>query len=107
MPNITLTFDNPLPDNVQPGDVAWYLDVSDETEIEIGPIESIDGYTIIINANVGAKPPSDEDFVFYVKNPIAYVGQLKGYYADIKFYNNSTEFAELFSVGTEVFESSK
>ena len=32
---------------------------------------------------------------------------LKGYYADIKFTNESTEKAELFAVGSEINESSK
>jgi hypothetical protein len=45
--------------------------------------------------------------MFYVKNPIGYLGQLKGYYAEAQFRNNSPEDSELFSVGAEVFESSK
>lgn len=73
----------------------------------MGPITSINGLTLVINAVVGAKPPSTSDFVFYVKNPAGHVGQLKGYYAEIQFKNNTTKYAELFSVGTEVFESSK
>ena len=32
---------------------------------------------------------------------------LVGYYADVKFVNNSRDKAELFSVGSEITESSK
>jgi hypothetical protein len=32
---------------------------------------------------------------------------LLGYYADVEFSNNATTKAELFSVGSEAFESSK
>jgi len=42
-----------------------------------------------------------------VQNPIGVVSSLKGYYAEAQFVNESTEYAELFSVGTEIFESSK
>jgi hypothetical protein len=107
MPDITLTFGNPLPVNIQTGDIAWYVDTSEETEVQMGPITSISGTTIVVNAAVGVSPPATQDFVFYVKDPIGHVGQLKGYYAEIQFRNNTTKYAELFSVGTEIFESSK
>ena len=107
MPNLTLTFANPLPTNLAVTDEAWYLDISAGTEIQLGEVTSISGQTIIINLIVGATIPAAEDFIFYVKNPIGHVGQLKGYYADTQFRNNSTNYAEIFSVGSEVFESSK
>jgi hypothetical protein len=107
MANITLTFGNPLPVTVQTGDIAWYLDISAASEVEMGPITSISGTTIIINAAAGVAPPSTGDFVFYVKDPVGHVGSLKGYYAEIQFRNNTINYAELFSVGTEIFESSK
>lgn len=106
---ITLTFGNPLPEGIQVGDIAWYLDVSTNMNIEMGPIVSITNNptVIVINAGPGVAPPSPADFIFYVKSPIGYLGQLKGYYAEAQFRNNSPEDAELFSVGSEVFESSK
>jgi len=107
MPNITLTFGKPLPVTVQAGDIAWYLDISAASEVEMGPIISINGTTIIINASAGVTPPDTGDFVFYVKDPVGHVGSLKGYYAEIQFRNNTINYAELFSVGTEIFESSK
>jgi hypothetical protein len=107
MANITLTFTNPLPVTVQTGDIAWYLNTTTNQTVEMGPITSISGLTIVINAATGVQPPTSNDFVFYVKDPVGRVGQLKGYYAEIQFRNNTTKYAELFSVGTEIFESSK
>lgn len=106
---ITLTFANPLPEGIQVGDIAWYLDVSSNINIEMGPIISITNNptVIVVNAGPGVAPPDAEDFVFYVKDPIGYLGQLKGYYAEAQFRNNSSSNAELFSVGSEIFESSK
>ena len=107
MANITLTFTNPLPVNIQVGDIAWYLDISESEEVKMGPISSINGLEVIVNAAAGVSPPTTADFVFYVKDPVGYLGQLKGYYAEAQFRNNSTKYAELFAVGSEVFESSK
>lgn len=111
MANITLTFNNALPEGIQVGDTAYYLDISTQTEIEMGPITSIiDGpptWVVIINAGTGVPAPATEDFIYYAKDPAATIGQLKGYYAEIQFINNTTNYAELYSVGTEVFESSK
>mgnify|MGYP003633589428 CR=1 FL=1 len=109
MANITLTFTNPLPEGIQVGDIAWYLDNSTTAEIKMGPITSITSnpVTIIVNASAGVQPPLVDDFIFYAKDPIAVVSSLKGYFAEAQFVNDSTSYAELFSVGAEIFESSK
>tara|TARA_R110001606_G_scaffold272285_2_gene420805 strand:+ start:354 stop:683 length:330 start_codon:yes stop_codon:yes gene_type:complete len=109
MANITLTFSNPLPEGIQVGDIAWYLNTTTNTEVEMGPIISItdNPVSITVNAAVGVAPPTQSDFVFYAENPIGFLGQLKGYYAEAQFRNSSTASAELFSIGSEIFESSK
>ncbi len=112
MANITLTFSNPLPEGIQLGDIAWYLDVDAEPapiEVEMGPIISITNNPvgIVVDAAAGVTPPTHSDFIFYAENPIGYLGQLKGYYAEAQFRNSSTASAELFSIGSEIFESSK
>jgi hypothetical protein len=43
----------------------------------------------------------------FSKDPRANQAGLKGYYAEVEMQNNSTEAAELFTVSSEVFESSK
>lgn len=111
MANITLTFNNPLPEGIQVTDIAWYLDISAGSEIKMGPISSITNgppeWTVVIDAEAGVVPPTTSDFIFYEKNPITYIGSLKGYYAEAQFVNKDTDYAELYSVGAEIFESSK
>lgn len=107
MPNLTVTFNNPLPTNLAITDEAWFLDVSAGEEIRLGTVTNISNSTVVISLIPGATIPSTEDFIFYIKNPIAHVGQLKGYFAEAQFINNDTTYAEIFSVGSEIFESSK
>lgn len=108
MPIIQITFDPNLPVETQIGDIAWYQPASGNP-IEIGVIVDID-YTqniVYVDLIPGVTPPTTNDFIFYEKSPIVSIGSLKGYYANVQFRNDSTVKAELFSVGTEVFESSK
>ena len=57
------------------------------------------------DANIA--PPDDGDFLMFCKDKKVNTSSIVGYYADVKFSNNSNEKIELFSVGSEVFESSK
>jgi len=43
----------------------------------------------------------------FVKNQVVNKTSLKGYYANVKFENNSKRDAKIFSIGSEVTESSK
>mgnify|MGYP003677008840 FL=1 len=47
------------------------------------------------------------DFIMFAKNHAVNTSSLLGYFADVKFENNSTDKIELFSVGSEITESSK
>jgi len=107
MANITITFPSALPVGIQVNDIAWYLDTSAGIEIKMGPIVSITGLVIVVNAAAGVQPPTSADFVFYVQDIMTVVSALKGYYAEAQFVNNSTSYGELFSIGSEIFESSK
>ena len=114
MIDISLTFaPESVPNGMQVQDILWYVDGSSGSEIQIGPIISItenteEGTTeVVATAPPGVAPPSSGDFIFYVKNPIVEVSSLKGYFAETQFINQSTDYAELFAVASEVFESSK
>ena len=50
---------------------------------------------------------TNSSFISFLKNNQVNKKSVKGYYAEVKFVNNSTEKAELFSVGSEISESSK
>ena len=51
--------------------------------------------------------PSEQDYVFFVKNQVVNKASLKGYFADVKLENNSKDKIEIFSLNSEITESSK
>jgi hypothetical protein len=110
---IQINFPNYSPVGLDLHDIVYYLDTSENEHVRMGPVASIvnnentNVYYIIVNASPGVAPPNTEDFIYYKKNPIGYVSSLKGYFAEAQFINTQTKYAELFSVGAEVFESSK
>ena len=135
-----LTFNHPLNESVQIGDMAYFTPITPtgtnitvgtgfntaETEdvvelgkivsiinadLSAGPIASVDVLDNLVDAT-GAPIPSlipvqGVDFIMFGKDRGANSSSLVGYYAEIKFINDSTDKAELFSVGSEVVESSK
>ena len=46
-------------------------------------------------------------FIFFSKDNKVNLSSILGYYADIEFKNNATDYAEMFSVGIDTFVSSK
>ena len=78
--------------------------------ILIGLVKSINsvGITIVFNNSVdGPCAPEIGDYLMFMKDKKINTSGLKGYYLEAKFMNDSLTHAELFSVGTEVTESSK
>ena len=78
--------------------------------IRLGTVLSINTTTNAIvvdtgSANVNA--PSATDYIFFGKDNAANISSLTGYYASVKFVNNSYTAAELFSISAQVAESSK
>ena len=81
--------------------------------IMLGPIISITTLgdeTVDITVeydNLLTSPPTQGDFISFVKDKRINTSSLLGYYASVNFVNNSTDKIELFSVGSDVVESSK
>tara|TARA_R110002153_G_scaffold125412_1_gene272464 strand:- start:1098 stop:1565 length:468 start_codon:yes stop_codon:yes gene_type:complete len=50
---------------------------------------------------------TENDFLFFRKNQVVNKSGLKGYYMEIDFKNNKNAPVELFSIGSNVVESSK
>ena len=59
------------------------------------------------DANDDGTPDRDGHFIFFSKDSVANMSSALGYYAEVKLKSNSTTEAELFSVGCDIFESSK
>ena len=107
MDSITLNFIKEIQDSVQVGDVAYYTnDVNGENIVKIGYITSLTSDSITCDIDSSTPRPNYTSFVLFAKNNAANTNALKGYYLQTKFVNKSTDRIELFSVGTEVFESS-
>lgn len=69
---------------------------------------SIPKYSIVVlYDNTSVSTPNVNDYIMFGKNKEANSSSLIGYYAEITFDNYDTNKVELFSVGTEVSESSK
>jgi len=63
------------------------------------------GFKLTIDSKLSA--PITNNYLMFAKEKKINTTSLLGYYADIKFINNSRDKAELFSVGSEITESSK
>ena len=136
MPQISITFNNPINVSVQKGDTAYYLDPTKTRHlgtnrvdtsrtgkwkhehnkyddiIQIGDIISIDRLTNSITCDWTPQPssalfPPMGAFIMFSKNNKVNLSSLLGYYAEIQFVNDSPDEAELFSVGADMFISSK
>lgn len=123
MPLITLTFPATLDLNVscQVGDTAYFspttsvagFNTSAQPDIiEIGIITSITyvgGQWVIVCDTLlsNGQQPGTNDFISFSKNNTANLSSVLGYYAEAKFVNSSLIKSELYSVGSDYFESSK
>ena len=79
----------------------------------LGPILDItlmlDGTTNILiqyNSDI-VNLPTQDHFISFAKDKRVNTTSLLGYYASVNFVNNSSTKIELFSIGSEVSESSK
>ena len=121
--NNIMTFDNPVNTSLQIGDTIYYQNASNTTTlggfdtinpneiVKFGQVTEITSNTVTIDETVfggGNIPdPTHGAFILFVKNQVINTSSLLGYYADVKFENNSKTKVELFSVGSEISESSK
>tara|TARA_R100001369_G_scaffold85593_1_gene119367 strand:+ start:203 stop:568 length:366 start_codon:yes stop_codon:yes gene_type:complete len=118
---ILMTYDFPsIPDSIQIGDTGYYASTASTAGgfstgsgvIAFGLVSTITRssspptVTFIVD-NSSITPPTQGQYIMFGKNKVVNTSSLLGYYAKVKFTNNSTEYAELFSVGSEISESSK
>ena len=112
----TLTFTKPLNVSCQVGDTAYYVstsasggfNINSSSVIEIGIISDITGLVVTIDDSmVSSGSPPDGSFILFSKDNKANLSSALGYYCEMKFKNTSTTPSELFSVGVDIFESSK
>ena len=120
---LTLSFDG-INVSAQVGDMVYYsydtnniggFDHSELTttkklgeivEIHINATNNVFIITVEYDSLIVGVPPTDA-FISFAKEKKVNTSSLLGYYADVKFVNNSIKKAELFSVSSEIAESSK
>jgi hypothetical protein len=118
MPITTISFTFPSVNiSAQVGDIAYYSHSGTVTggfnntalpnTVMLGPILSIVGNVVTVQYNDSLSSPQPGDYISFVKDQKANTSSLLGYFASINFVNNSKEKAELYSIGSEVSESSK
>ena len=119
MPNITLTFANDINTSAQIGDVAYFCSTINSAEFKtgdnikrIGKIKKIEknasnNWEMTCGYGANLPLPSDSDFIMFSKDNEVNTSSALGYYAEVRFVNNSTVKSELFATACNVFISSK
>ena len=132
MAAISLVFSEPLNESVQIGDKLYYLNTSNhnlasnipiadggqgasipygssDNIVEIGVIDGVNYTTNTITSDIPNYTirPTNSSYIMFSKDNRANMASLAGYYAEVEMVNNSNSKVELFSVGTEIVESSK
>lgn len=107
---VEITFNNKIDNpSLQIGDVAYSVNPNASgfanNPILIGEITNIEDKKIVIANNVSS--PAINDFIMFSKNTSVNNSSLLGYYAEVKLTNTRTDKIELFSIGSEVTQSSK
>lgn len=102
--------------SLQIGDSAYVSEILAgniiSNPVYAGLITSIDGSSIQILGpsgviNTGISATVVPQFLSFAKDARINESSLKGYYADVTFKNNSSNYAELFAVSSDIAVSSK
>ena len=110
MASITLKFPQPLNVSIQIGDTTYYSNDINGVDIQVmGLITAIDKTLNTITTEIGTDTirPTLTSFILFSKTASVNTNGLKGYYAEMQFKNDSVDYAELFSVGSDILVSSK
>ena len=126
MPIYQVKFNFPiesLNSSLQVGDTIYYVPTpTNSTPYDVGNLSNVQeygvltavteittpggpGFKLTIDSKLSA--PITSNYLMFAKEKKINTTSLTGYYADVKFVNNSIDKAELFSVGSEITESSK
>lgn len=108
MDEITISFAQQIQVSVQVGDIAYYTNAAmGDNVVKIGEITAINGNSITCEIASTTIRPDSSSFILFTKNNIANTSGIIGYFAEVEMRNDSIDEAELFLVGSEIFESSK
>ena len=116
MPQITITFTNPINASTQVGDKAYYVNTASSggfttnssTITEIGDILEINAARtqMICDTTLPGSLDTTTKFILFNKSNTANLNSVLGYYAEVKYICDDTEEAEMYQAGITMFESS-
>lgn len=122
---LTINFSEDINYSTQVGDFVYYVPTTTigtvnpfdtaqiQNVVKLGPITAIvpnptSGWDVTVTwDNINIAAPNPGDFMMFEKDKRVNTPSLVGYYAEVKLVNNSRTKAEIFSLGSETFESSK
>ena len=119
MATITITIGNSLSDSLSVNDTAYYVSLassggfssSSGSITQLGNVDAINTSTNTITVDVGSTAITadalDDKMLLFSKDAAINTSGLTGYHATVKMKNTSTTESELFSVGSEIVQSSK
>lgn len=106
MATVTLNFTNNINVSLQVGDILYYVDSSSDKN-QIGTCTAISGNDVTCDTDTNdITSLTVNSYIYFIKDSVINLSGLKGYYAEIEFTNDSTGYAELFSVASEINLSS-
>ena len=91
--------------NADANNTVGYATLDLQTIIKIGEVIGVNTNQVELKDNSGVVTAGT--YIFSVKNHTIESAGMLGYYASVKFENDSKEKAEMFSVGSEITPSSK
>tara|TARA_R100000908_G_C3634751_1_gene73860 strand:+ start:98 stop:466 length:369 start_codon:yes stop_codon:yes gene_type:complete len=119
---LNLLIGSPINTSLQIGDYAYFSSVgtvpgsgfSTAGQVRFfGVVSDIDheDFRVMVAYDNTAIPsiptPINGDYIMFGKNKAVNSSNVKGYYAEVKFVNYRTDEIELFSIGSEISQSSK
>ena len=101
---VALTIPGGINTSLQIGDAVYYSSIN---PVGSSGFTASSSHITFIGTVTSIDLSQSKVFIMFGKNKAVNSSSLIGYYADVKFVNNRTDKVELFSVGSEVSESSK
>jgi len=123
MSSITITIGNNLNKSLSVNDIAYYAHLAEASggfqsnhtpPVRLGVVQAINNSTNTItinplNTDIAENEllPTNKTMLLFSKDNKVNTSGLTGYFASVKMSNDSTTTSELFSLGSEIVQSSK
>jgi hypothetical protein len=101
--SINITFGFNIDSIMSVGDIMYKKDTVGITLI--GTITEVSGSIVNVDQSSGGAIPTTRDFLLYIKNNIVESYGTTGYYMQYTIENNSSNFVEIYAIGSSLFKS--